>query len=144
MVETTRHFTATCFIINDDKVLLHFHKKLDKWLPVGGHIDRDELPHKAAEREAEEESGLDVEINGREDLSEEVDKLPRPDKVLLQDINDHHQHIDSVFFVETEDEEFESEDGIEEMAWFTEEEVRELDAAEEVKNHSLEALKKFR
>ena len=30
------------------------------------------------------------------------------------------------------------------MAWFTEEEVRELDAAEEVKNHSLEALKKFR
>lgn len=144
MVETTRHFTATCFIINDDKVLLHFHKKLDKWLPVGGHIDRDELPHKAAEREAEEESGLDVEINGREDLSEEVDKLPRPDKVLLQDINDHHQHIDSVFFVETEDEEFESEDGIEEMAWFTEEEVRELDAAEEVKNHSLEAMKKFR
>ena len=101
MVETTRHFTATCFIINDDKVLLHFHKKLDKWLPVGGHIDRDELPHKAAEREAEEESGLDVEINGREDLSEEVDKLPRPDKVLLLDINDHHQHIDSVFFVET-------------------------------------------
>ena len=144
MVETTRHFTATCFIINDDKVLLHFHKKLDKWLPVGGHIDRDELPHKAAEREAEEESGLDVEINGREDLSEEVDKLPRPDKVLLQDINDHHQHIDSVFFVETEDEDFESEDGIEEMAWFTEEEVRELDAAEEVKNHSLEAMKKFR
>jgi ADP-ribose pyrophosphatase YjhB (NUDIX family) len=144
MVETTRHFTATCFIVNDDRVLLHFHKKLDKWLPVGGHIDRDELPHKAAEREAEEESGLKVEINGREKLSDEVDKLPRPDKVMLQDINNHHQHIDSVFFVETEEEEFESEEGIEEMAWFTDEEIRELDAAEEVKNHSLEALRKFR
>ena len=144
MVETTRHFTATCFIVNEDRVLLHFHKKLDKWLPVGGHIDRDELPHKAAEREAREESGLKVEINGREKLSDEVDKLPRPDKVLLQDINDHHQHIDSVFFVEAEEKEFESEEGIEEMAWFTEKEVKELDAAEEVKNHSLEALDKFR
>lgn len=144
MVETTRHFTATCFIVNDDKVLLHFHKKLEKWLPVGGHIDRDELPHKAAEREALEESGLKLDINGRETLSDEVDKLPRPDKVLLQDINDHHQHIDSVFFVETEDEEFDSEEGIEEMAWFKEEEVKELDIAEEVKNHSLEALNKFR
>ena len=144
MVETTRHFTATCFIVNNDRVLLHFHKKLDKWLPVGGHIDRDELPHKAAEREAEEESGLEVEIKGRERLSGEVDKLPRPDKVLLQDINNHHQHIDSVFFVETGDSDFESEEGIEEMAWFTEEEVKELDVAEEVKNHSLEALEKFR
>lgn len=144
MVETTRHFTATCFIVNDDKVLLHFHKKLEKWLPVGGHIDRDELPHKAAEREALEESGLKVDINGRENLSDEVDKLPRPDKVLLQDINDHHQHIDSVFFVETEEEDFDSEEGIEEMAWFKEEEIKELDAAKEVKNHSLEALNKFR
>ena len=144
MVETTRHFTATCFIVNDDRVLLHFHKKLDKWLPVGGHIDRDELPHKAAEREVREESGLNVNISGRKKLSQEVDKLPEPDKILLQDINNHHQHIDSVFFVETEENSFEPEEGIEEMAWFTEKEVKNLDAAEEVKTHSLEALKKFR
>lgn len=144
MVETTRHFTATCFIANKDRVLLHFHKKLDKWLPVGGHIDRDELPHQAAEREVKEEADLNVDIKGREKLSEEVDKLPRPDKVLLQDINDHHQHIDSVFFVKTEEDGFETEEGIEEMAWFTEEEIKELDAGEEVKNHSLEALEKFR
>ena len=143
MVETTRHFTATCFVVNDDRVLLHFHKKLDKWLPVGGHIDRDELPHKAAEREVREESDLEVEIDGRENLSEDVDELPRPDKVLLQDINDHHQHIDSVFFVETAEDDFEPEEGIEKMDWFTEEEVRKLDADEEVKNHSLKALEKF-
>lgn len=144
MVETTRHFTATCFIVNDDRVLLHFHKKLDKWLPVGGHIDRDELPHQAAEREVKEESGLNVDISGREKLSEEVDRLPEPDKVLLQDINDHHQHIDSVFFVESDQDDFESEEGIEEMAWFTEEEVKDLDADEEVKKHSLEVLEKFK
>lgn len=144
MVETTRHFTATCFVVNEDRVLLHFHKKLDKWLPVGGHIDRDELPHQAAEREAKEESDLKVTIEGRERLSEEVDKLPSPDKVLLQDINDHHQHIDSVFYVEAEDDDFEAEEGIEEMAWFSEEEVRDLDASEEIKTHSLEALEKFR
>ncbi|WEL23934.1 NUDIX family hydrolase [Candidatus Nanohalovita haloferacivicina] len=130
--------------MNDDRVLLHFHKKLDKWLPVGGHIDRDELPHQAAEREVKEESDLNVSIEGRESLSEEVDELPRPDKVLLQDINDHHQHIDSVFYVESEEYDFEAEEGIEEMAWFSEEEVRALDASEEIKTHSLEALEKFR
>ncbi|QKQ98859.1 NUDIX domain-containing protein [Candidatus Nanohaloarchaea archaeon] len=144
MVETTRHFTATCFVVNSDRVLLHFHKKLDKWLPVGGHIDRDELPHKAAEREVKEESDLNISIEGREKLSDGVEKLPKPDKVLLQDINDHHQHIDSVFYVETDEDDFETEEGIEEMAWLSEKEVKQLDASNEIKKHSLEALEKFR
>lgn len=144
MVETTRHFTATCFVVNDGRVLLHFHKKLDKWLPVGGHIDRDELPHQAAEREVKEESDLKVDIEGRKNLSNDVDELPRPDKVLLQDINNHHQHIDSVFYVESESHDFEAEEGIEEMAWFSEEELEDLEASKEIKTHSLEAIEKFR
>lgn len=61
-METTRHFVTTTFIVNGNKTLLHNHKKLDLALPAGGHIDRDELPHKAAKREVIEETGLDVEF----------------------------------------------------------------------------------
>ena len=40
------------------------HRKLDKWLPLGGHIELDEDPEQAAVREAREESGLEVELLG--------------------------------------------------------------------------------
>lgn len=55
------HFTASAFIVNDqfDKVLLAHHKKLDKWLQLGGHADGEEDLRKVALAEAREESGLD-------------------------------------------------------------------------------------
>lgn len=39
-----RHFTVSVFIINKDKVLFHLHKKAKKMLPLGGHIEVNELP----------------------------------------------------------------------------------------------------
>ena len=56
-METTRHFVATVYAVHDGAVALHEHDKLEMWLPAGGHLDRDELPHEAALREAREESG---------------------------------------------------------------------------------------
>ncbi|MFH2118361.1 MAG: NUDIX domain-containing protein, partial [Candidatus Paceibacterota bacterium] len=44
----------------ENKVLLIKHKKLGFWLAPGGHIEDDELPHQAAEREVWEETGLKV------------------------------------------------------------------------------------
>ncbi len=55
-----KSLTATVYIINNNRVLLHMHKKYKTWFPVGGHLEPDELPHEAAIREAKEESGLDV------------------------------------------------------------------------------------
>ena len=57
-------FTVAIFVVHDGKVLLIHHRKLDKWLPLGGHIELDEDPEQAALREAKEESGLDVELLG--------------------------------------------------------------------------------
>ena len=57
-------FTVAIFIVQDGKILLIHHRKLDKWLPLGGHIELDEDPEQAALREAKEESGLDVELLG--------------------------------------------------------------------------------
>lgn len=32
-------FTTSVYIVRDDQVLLHKHKKLGIWLPPGGHIE---------------------------------------------------------------------------------------------------------
>ena len=55
------HITAGCFIVDPagDRLLLLHHRRLDRWLQMGGHVERDETPLAAALREAEEESGLD-------------------------------------------------------------------------------------
>ncbi len=53
------HFTASCYIVDDDgRLLLHHHRRLDRWLQMGGHVERDEAPAAAALREGLEESGL--------------------------------------------------------------------------------------
>ena len=50
------------FIFSKGRVLLVHHKKLGLWLPVGGHINRNETPDEALLREIKEEVGLDAEI----------------------------------------------------------------------------------
>src|SRR5437868_15224283 len=57
-------FTVAIFVVHGGKVLLIHHRKLNKWLPLGGHIELDEDPEIAALREAKEESGLEVELLG--------------------------------------------------------------------------------
>lgn len=52
--------TAAGFLVNDNKVLLVKHKKLGIWLAPGGHLDKAELPHQAAEREFWEETAIKV------------------------------------------------------------------------------------
>ena len=58
----TRHFTATGFVVNGDATLLHWHKKVQEWLPPGGHVDLNEDPVQTTLREIKEETGFDVEI----------------------------------------------------------------------------------
>ncbi len=54
------HITASTIIVSEDfqQVLLTHHKKLGKWLQLGGHADGDPDPARVALKEAEEESGL--------------------------------------------------------------------------------------
>jgi len=52
-------FTVAIFIVHEEKILLIHHRKLDKWLPLGGHIELDEDPEQAALREAHEELGIE-------------------------------------------------------------------------------------
>ena len=109
-METTRHFVATCYVVNEGATLLHEHERLDMWLPPGGHVDRDELPHETALRETHEETGLrpDLVADAGPYETDQASSLPRPAAFLLEDIDVHgdgrvaHQHVDFVYFAASE------------------------------------------
>ena len=54
------HITASAWLINKDntKALLTHHKKLNKWLQLGGHCDGNVDALAVAIKEAQEESGI--------------------------------------------------------------------------------------
>jgi 8-oxo-dGTP pyrophosphatase MutT (NUDIX family) len=142
-----RHFTATAFVVDSKKrTLLLWHKRLQRWMPPGGHVDPDEIPEEAAARECLEETGLRVEIVGREqpDLfatcPDEGRILKKPVALLLENIpaspergEPEHQHMDFVYLARPLDEDAPltlAEDEGRELRWFTKSEVEALTEAE--------------
>jgi 8-oxo-dGTP pyrophosphatase MutT (NUDIX family) len=93
-------FTVAIFVVADGKILLIHHRKLDKWLPLGGHIELDEDPEQAAVREAREESGLDVELLGERPptTSPGTRALIAPRFLDIHRINDTHEHIGMIYW----------------------------------------------
>jgi 8-oxo-dGTP pyrophosphatase MutT (NUDIX family) len=93
-------FTVAIFIVHDDAILLIHHRKLDKWLPLGGHIELDEDPEQAALREAKEESGLDVELLGERPptTSPGTRALIAPRFLDIHRINETHEHIGLIYW----------------------------------------------
>lgn len=100
-----RDFTATAYLIENQKVLLIYHKKLEKWLPPGGHIEENETPPEAAQREVLEETGFKFEFISQENIVIQratARSLERPYMCLLEEIPAYgdtpsHQHVDFIF-----------------------------------------------
>ncbi len=111
-----RHFTVTGYVMNKDhtKLLLVQHKKLGKWLPPGGHLEANELPHECAIRETFEETGVrvilvkdptepDFTLKGTVDV-----QIPRPYALQYQLIpqnskDQEHIHLDMVYALEADE-----------------------------------------
>lgn len=100
-----KQFTATVYIIKDQRVLLIYHRKHRKWLPPGGHLEPNETPAEGARREVLEETGLEIDIIRQENVW--IDRwnaksMERPYFCLIEEIpayNDQpaHQHIDFIY-----------------------------------------------
>ena len=98
-------FTVAIFVVHDGRILLIHHRKLDKWLPLGGHIELDEDPEQAALREAREESGLDVELLGERPptTSPCTRALIAPRFLDIHRISDTHEHIGLLYWARPKD-----------------------------------------
>ncbi|MCC6943218.1 MAG: NUDIX domain-containing protein [Thermomicrobiales bacterium] len=98
----TRDFTVAVFVVSDGKVLLHFHKKLQRWLPPGGHIEPGELPDSAAVREVLEETGIHIRLScdqlNEVAAEDQPRQLCRPAGIQLAQIRPGHEHIDLIYF----------------------------------------------
>ena len=103
-VSLVRHFTATGFVVHNGYVALHWHPKVQAWLPPGGHIDENEDPVQAVVRETREETGLRVEVvqSGPHFSLVYPSLVPPPFTIMVEDIHDpadgYHQHIDMIYF----------------------------------------------
>jgi len=93
-------FTVAIFVVHQGRVLLVHHRQLDRWLPLGGHIELDEDPEQAALREAKEESGLDVELLGERPPTTEpgTRALIAPRFLDIHRINATHEHIGLIYW----------------------------------------------
>jgi len=91
------HFTASAWIVNKTRThtLLTHHKKLNRWLQLGGHADGNENLMEVAMTEAKEESGL-ISLKLVDTYIFDIDKhiIPANEKVP------QHYHYDVRFLVE--------------------------------------------
>jgi 8-oxo-dGTP pyrophosphatase MutT (NUDIX family) len=133
------HVTASAFVIDPSsgRILLHHHRRLDRWLQMGGHLDDGEDVVSAALREAREESGL-------EDLHPFVELPFDIDVHVIPEARGEprHLHFDVRFVVATgkpEEATITPEESLD-LAWL------ELDDAERRMNapESSRALRKIR
>ena len=144
------HFTATGIVFNcNNEILMIKHKKLGVWLPPGGHVDENELPCKAVQREVFEETGVEVTvISAAQNTDVPVDahciELPLPMEILLEDIERDglHNHIDMIYLCLATDSALKPHDSeIDGIGWFAPANIMELDTFDNVRKSVIKAVR---
>lgn len=110
------HITGSAFIVSPDgqKLLMTHHKKLNKWMQLGGHSDEDSDTLRVAHREGYEESGM----------APEALSLVYPGIIALDvhPIPAHgdmgaHRHMDIGFLFQAATEEYSVSDESHDLLW---------------------------
>lgn len=135
-----QEFIGTGYVLNSDhtKILLIHHKKFNKWLPPGGHCDKNEAPHEAALREVMEETGVIARFIESKDskiqpLSSVEEQVPTPYCVLKEFIEgkfgkgEDHYHIDFIYLMEgAEGQLSKNEKESFDLGWFGKDQIKNL------------------
>jgi 8-oxo-dGTP diphosphatase len=133
--------TISAYIVlcEDDewKCLVHFHKKIDKLMQVGGHIELDETPWQTVANELAEETGY--ELGELEVLQYTADKVadagnlnhPTPFCMNTHNVGNDHYHSDLCYgFVAAHRPRSSTAAGeSDDLRWLTLAELRELSAS---------------
>lgn len=109
------HFTASGFVLSPDggSLLMVHHRRLDRWLQPGGHIDpTGERVVEASMREIEEETGIAV-LRPIHDGIFDIDVHDIPPK----NQEPAHLHFDVRFLFAAEDDTIVADDEVHDAAW---------------------------
>jgi len=138
-----REFLSTVYVVKDGRVLMTWNKKVNSWVPLGGHIEANELPCESVIREAKEESGLDVRLVSPYDQSKTAN-LVQPVHVHLDHIRDDHEHINLIYFgTVTGGELLGESDEQTPLRWFSKDELEKEALMPSIQEWALEALDKL-
>jgi 8-oxo-dGTP pyrophosphatase MutT (NUDIX family) len=109
------HVTGSAWVVNREleRVLLTHHRKLDKWLQLGGHADGDGDIRRVALREATEESGVRAIVPAGDQIYDvDVHEIPSRGAEAAH----FHYDVRFAFFADPQDELHVSEES-HEVAW---------------------------
>ncbi len=127
---------VTGYIFHDDKLLLIHHNKIDKWLPVGGHIEKDETSDQALLREIKEETNLDVDIISEEEIpliGSTKQNLATPFYVNVHSVGDH-DHCSFFYVCKAKNQgELKINNELRDFKWISKEELNSDSVPEDVK-----------
>lgn len=118
------HVTASCWIVSDcgTKTCFVHHKKLDIWIPPGGHCDGDWNTIEVSKKELLEETGLKT-AKLHDDKIFDVDAHVIPEH---KNVPEHiHYDVSYVFIADGNEEPVVSEES-HDVKWFTWEEAAKL------------------
>ncbi|UCG95591.1 MAG: NUDIX domain-containing protein [archaeon] len=142
-MEKEREFISTVFVVRKGKVLMTWNKKVKNWIPVGGHIEPNELPCSSVVREAKEESGLEIELVSPLEKSKSAN-LIQPVHIHLDRVSDSHEHLNLIYLgVVRGGKCLDTDDEGKELMWFSREELERENLLPSVKEWAIEALNRL-
>lgn len=115
-------YCASAFVLNhENKVLLIWHKKFNKYIQPGGHLMEGEEPYEAAMREVLEETHIHINI---------------PEKTPFS-VGDYYNNVghqvDYQFIAYAEDEEIRKNDESFKAGWYSLEDLDSIDVVDDLK-----------
>ena len=147
-------FVVNVYVVYRDKALLRFHEKHKMWLSPGGHVELNEAPEEAAQREVMEEVGIPVKIwSGNKEIFpiddslvevHQYQELTPPLLMNIHKITDTHRHISMAYFALAETDNIVEPETHEKSGgciWLTKEElVAHPDVDPATKHYAIKAL----